>query len=172
VQKTLTFNDLSWLIVVYLFATLLKLLLKSFLDVKENYLLNKFDSYIDLQICKKLSELDPARFEDPEFQNLIAQLEGVKGSMQMQLGRFIGFVDAIFKFVTATIVVSATFPFFAPLIMFATIPSYITWERIRLKIWPYYLEKKSRLTRATQYVKIYYLAILHQRKQQSLIQGI
>ena len=152
-QKTLTFNDLSWIILVYLAATLLKQFLKSFLDVKENFLLNKFESYIDIQICKKLSELDPARFENPEFQNLIAQLEGVKGSMQMQLNRFTGFVDAIFKFVTATIVVSATFPLFAPFIMFATIPSYITWQRIRLKTWPYYLEKKSRLTRVTQYIK-------------------
>jgi len=41
-QKMLTFNDLSWIILVYLTATLLKQFLKSFLDVKENYLLNKF----------------------------------------------------------------------------------------------------------------------------------
>ncbi|MBL7036748.1 ABC transporter ATP-binding protein [Candidatus Microgenomates bacterium] len=152
-QNNVAFEKLSWIIFTYLIATLIKQSLKSFSDVKEAFLQVQMEGYIDLQISKKLTELDPATFENPEFQNLIAQLEGIKGSIQMHLIRFTNFIDAIFKFATATIVVSATFPLFAPLIILATIPSYLAWDRFRLKTWPYYVEKKSRLTRITQYVK-------------------
>ena len=152
-QNDVTFNKLSWIIFTYIIATLIKQSLKSFSDVKKAFLQVQMEGYIDIQISKKLTELDPATFEKPEFQNLIAQLEGIKGSIQMHLIRFTNFIDAIFKFVTATIVVSATFPFFAPLIILATIPSYIAWDKFRLKTWPYYVEKKSRLTRITQYIK-------------------
>lgn len=152
-SKTLTFSNISWIIGFYLLASVLKLGLKSFLDVKEAFLQIQMEGYIDLQISRKLTELDPATFENPEFQNLIAQLEGVKGTLQMYLGRFTGLIDAVFKFITAVIVVSVTFPLFAPLIIFATIPSYIVWERIRTKTWPYYVEKKAVVTRVTQYIK-------------------
>ncbi len=144
---------LSWIIFVYLTASLVKLILKSYLDVKEQYLQIQMESYIDLQISKKLTELDPATFENPQFQNLLAQLEGVKGSFQMQLMRFTGFIDAVFKFLTATIVVSLAFPYFAPIILIATIPSYMAWDRFRISTWPFYVEKRSLLTRVTQYIK-------------------
>lgn len=148
-----TFADISWIVISYIFATLLKVALRSFLDVKEAYLQTQQDGYIDLQISKKLTELDPATFEKPEFQDLIAQLEGVKGTLQMHLVRFTGLVDAVFKFATAAIVVSVTFPLFAPLIIIATIPSYIAFDRFRTKTWPFYVEKRSVVTRVTQYIK-------------------
>jgi ATP-binding cassette subfamily B protein len=152
-QINLGFQKFYWIIVAYLFASILKLALKSLVDVKSAYLQEKLGGYIDIQISKKLSELDPATFENPEFQNLIAQLEGVKGSLQMHLIRFTSLLDAAFKFVTATLVVSTTFPWFAPAILLATIPSYIAWDRFRIKTWPYYVEKRSVLTRITRYVK-------------------
>ena len=151
--KTLTFADIGWIVIFYLLASLLKLIFKSFLDVKEAYLQTQQDGYIDLQISKKLTELDPATFEKPEFQDLIAQLEGVKGTLQMHLVRFTGLIDAVFKFITAAIVVSVTFPSFAPLIIIATIPSYLAFDRFRTKTWPYYVEKRSIVTRVTQYIK-------------------
>lgn len=151
--KTLTFTDIGWIVVFYLLASFLKLIFKSFLDVKEAFLQTQQDGYIDLQISKKLSELDPATFEKPEFQDLIAQLEGIKGTLQMHLVRFTGLIDAVFKFITAVIVVSVIFPSFAPLIIIATIPSYLAFERFRTKTWPYYVEKRSIVTRVTQYIK-------------------
>lgn len=151
--QTTNFSSFSWVIVVYLLVSFIKLGLKSLLDVKEAFLQVQMEGYIDLQISKKLTELDPATFEDPEFQNLIAQLEGIKGTLQMHLVRFTSLIDAVFKFITATIVVSVTFPLFAPIILIATIPSYIAWDRFRVKTWPYYVEKKSLVTRVTQYIK-------------------
>ncbi|MFH1561295.1 MAG: ABC transporter ATP-binding protein [Patescibacteria group bacterium] len=151
--SVITFKNIAWVIIVYLLASILKFALKSFSDVKEAFLQVRMEGYIDLQISKKLTELDPATFENPEFQSLIAQLEGVKGTLQMHLLRFIGLLNAIFKFTTAAIVVSVTFPWFIPLIIIATIPSYLVWDRFRVKTWPYYVEKKSMVTRVTQYVK-------------------
>jgi len=151
--QNVNFSGFFWIIITYLLASFVKLGLKSLLDVKEAFLQVKLEGFIDLQISKKLTELDPATFENPEFQNLIAQLEGVKGTLQMHLIRFTSLINAVFKFLTAMIVVSATFPLFAPIILIATIPSYIAWDRFRIKTWPYYVEKKSFLTRVTQYIK-------------------
>ena len=151
--QTTNFSSFSWIIISYLLASFVKLGIKSLFDVKEAFLQVQMEGYIDLQISKKLTELDPATFENPEFQNLIAQLEGVKGTLQMHLIRFISLIDAAFKFITATIVVSVTFPLFAPIILIATIPLYIASDRFRVKTWPYYVEKRSLVTRVTQYIK-------------------
>lgn len=152
-QKNLTFADISWIVIVFVITSILKLALRSYLDIKEVFLQTQQDGYIDLQISKKLTELDPATFERPEFQDLLAQLEGVKGSLQMHLVRFTGLIDSVFKFVTAAIIVSAFFPLFAPIIIIATIPSYIAFDRARVKTWPYFVEKRAIVTRVTQYIK-------------------
>lgn len=151
--ENLTFSDIGWMIIVYLLASLVNLALKSFLDVKESFLQTQQDSFIDLQISKKLTELDPATFEKPEFQDLLAQLEGIKGTLQAHLLRFVALIDAVFKFITAAVILSFIFPLFAPIIIIATIPSYIAWDRFRVKTWPYYVEKRSTVTRVTQYIK-------------------
>src|SRR3989344_9233150 len=150
---TLPQTNILWIVVLYILATILKLGLKSFLDVREVYLQTEIEGYLDIQINKKLTELDPAKFEEPEFQNLIAQLEGMKGTLQAHLDRFTGLIDAVFKFVTATIVVSSTFPVFAPLIIIETIPSYIAWDKLRIATWPFFVEKRSKMIRVTQYIK-------------------
>lgn len=147
------FSDLAWIIVAYLVASFVKLALRSFSDVKGQFMQEQLGAYIDLQITKKLTVLDPATFENPEFQDLIAQLEGIKGSLQMHLIRFAGLIDAVFKFVTATAVLSVTFPLFAPVVLIATIPSYLIWDKYRQKTWPYYVEKRSIVVRVTEYIK-------------------
>ncbi len=153
VLQNISHPDILWIIIFYLLATVVKLALKSFIDVREVFLQAEIEGYLDILINKKLTELDPAKFENPEFQSLIAQLEGMKGTLQAHLDRFTGLVDAVFKFITATIVVSATFPIFAPLIIVATIPSYIAWDRLRVATWPFFVEKRTKMIRITQYIK-------------------
>lgn len=145
--------NLFWIAGVYVIATLVKLALKSFNDVNDVYIQEQLGAYIDLRISKKLTELDPATFENPEFQNLLAQLDGIKGTLQMQLQRIVSIFDAVIKFITAAIIVSLTFPWFPVVILLATIPSYIIWDRFRIKIWPFYVEKRSLMVRVTQYIK-------------------
>jgi len=145
--------NLYWIVLFYLVASVIKLTLKSITDVKETYMLFKFESYMDLQVSRKLTELDPATFENPSFQDLLAQMDGVTGVMQAHNMRFIGLINAVFKFVTAAIVVSVAFPLFAPIILVATIPIYIAYDRFRISTWPFYVEKRSLLTRVTQYIK-------------------
>lgn len=150
---TPSFLDLQWIILTYIVVSILKLALKSFSDVKGTFLQEHLGAYIDVQISKKLSELDPATFEKSEFQDVIAQLEGIKGSLQMHLIRFAGLIDATFKFITAAVVLSFTFPLFAPVVIIATIPSYLVWDRYRIKTWPFYVEKRSVVTRVSEYIK-------------------
>ena len=71
----------------------------------------------------------------------------------MNLERFTSFIDAVFKFLTAAVVVLATFPIFIPLMVLSVIPSYFVWVRFRAKTWPYYVEKRTLVIRITQYIK-------------------
>ena len=128
--QQVTFTDLSLIIIGYLIASVAKLTLKSLMDVKEAYLQIKFEGYIDLQISKKLTELDPATFENPEFQNLIAQLEGVKGTITVNVMRITAFIDSAFKFFTAAVIVSVAFPLFIPIMLIATIPSFFNTSNV------------------------------------------
>lgn len=152
-SSLLTLTQIGWIIVVYLVASVVKLIFASYGDAQQSYQEIKTDSYLDIKICRKLTELDPATFENSSFQSLIAQIDGVKGSLQAHLARFTSLIDAVAKFMTAAIVVSATFPLFAPLLLVASIPSFIVWEKIRKLTWPYYVEKRSLLVRVTQYIK-------------------
>jgi len=152
-NSSLSFHNFYWIIFIYLIASILKLGLNSLVDVRGAFSQEQLGAYIDIQISKKLTELDPATFENPEFQDLIAQLEGIKGSLQMHLIRFTYLIDAVIKFLMATAVVSITFPLFAPIVLIATIPSYIAWDRFRIKTWPFYVEKRSLVIRVTEYIK-------------------
>lgn len=151
--SNLTFSKILWLIFAYLAASLAKLILISYRDTQQSYQEIKTDSFLDLKINQKLAELDPATFENPGFQSLIAQIDGIKGSLQAHLARFIGLINAVSKFVVATVVVSATFPIFAPLLLLASVPSFLVWNQIRKHTWPFYVEKRSLLVRVTLYIK-------------------
>lgn len=151
--SNLDLSKIAWIIIVYLISSIIKLFLVSYQNSQQSYQEIKTDSFLDLKIGEKLAELDPATFENPSFQSLIAQIDGIKGSLQAHLNRFTGLLDAIVKFITATVVVSATFPLFAPLLLLASVPSFIAWRRFRKSTWPYYVEKRSLLVRVTQYIK-------------------
>lgn len=152
-QKNLSFNDFLWLILSYLAAMLLRIVLKTYLDAKEVAMLSRLQDYIELKIDTKLTELDPAVFEDAAFQDLLAQMDIVRGSMSPFLDRFIGLADAVFKFITASFVVGFKFPIFISVILISTIPSFIVMNNFREKIWPFFVEERSKLTRFLYYIK-------------------
>ena len=152
-NHNLSLINLTWIIVGYLLSSLAKLLLASYKDAQQSYQEIKTDSFLDLKINTKLTELDPATFEDPSFQSLLAQIDGIKGTLQAYLARFTGLIDATVKFIVATVFLATTFPLFAPILLVASIPSFIAWNRFRNYTWPYYVEKRSLLVRVTQYIK-------------------
>lgn len=149
----ITLPQISWIIGTYLAGAIAKLTLSTYIDAKQSYQEIKTDSYLDLKINQKLTELDPATFENPEFQGLISQMDSVKGSFQAHLDRFVALINFTVQFATAAIVVSTTFPIFIPIILLASIPSFIAWDKFRKVTWPYYVEKRTQLTRIIQYIK-------------------
>jgi ABC-type multidrug transport system fused ATPase/permease subunit len=152
-SQLIGFFTITWLIVGFLISSLIRMILTSFLDTQQIVLEIKMDNFIDLQINKKLTQLDPATFENSEFQNLLAQMEGVKGTIGANIMRIIGFIDSIFKLVAAIMIVITVFPLFVPLILFSTIPSYFVLDNYRHKVWTYFVEERSLLVRISQYIK-------------------
>lgn len=152
-NRSLVFKDLTWMIVVYLVASVIRLYLVNFLQTKD--LLNSFNlnDYLALQFDKKMSQLDPAVFERPEFQNLIIQMIDVQHNIDGFVERFVGLIDATFKATTATVILLAAFPIFIPIIAIATIPSLFALNNFRDKIYPYIYEKRSHMGRVFGYIK-------------------
>jgi ABC-type multidrug transport system fused ATPase/permease subunit len=152
-KRTLVYTDLFLLIVIFLISSLTRMIITSFLDTQQVLLDIRLDNFIELQIDKKLTQLDPATFENAEFQNLLAQIQGVKDTLGANLMRITGFVDSVFKFITATIVVVAAFPIFIPIMLIATIPSFFSMHKYRNKVWKFFVEEQSLLIRISQYIK-------------------
>jgi len=149
----LTIYDLTSLIVVFIISTLILMIITSYLETQSVLLDTRMDNYIDLQIQKKLTQLDPATFESSEFQNLLSQLEGVKGTIGVNIMRITAFIDSVFKLISASIVVSITFPLFVPLMFIAVIPSFFSLDQYRKKMWKYFVEERSLLVRVSQYIR-------------------
>ena len=152
-HASLTMVNLTGLIVVFIVSTLILMVITSFLETQTVPLETRMDNYIDLQIQRKLTQLDPATFENSEFQNLLLQMEGVKGTIGVNVMRITAFIDSVFKLVTASIVVSVTFPLFVPLMLISVIPSFFALDRYRVNVWKYFVEERSLLTRVSQYIK-------------------
>ncbi|MCX6730251.1 MAG: ABC transporter ATP-binding protein [Candidatus Roizmanbacteria bacterium] len=152
-HTVLTIADLTGLIGVFILSTLILMVITSYLETQSVLLDTRMDNYIDLQIQKKLTQLDPATFENSEFQNLLSQLEGVKGTIGVNVMRITAFIDSIFKLITASIVVSMTFPLFVPFMLLAVIPSFFSLDDYRNKVWKYFVEERSLLVRVSQYIK-------------------
>lgn len=152
-KTTLTMFDLTGLIIIFIISSLILMVITSYLETQSVLLDTRMDNYIELQIQKKLTQLDPATFENSEFQNLLSQLEGVKGTIGANIMRITAFIDSIFKLVTASLVVFITFPLFVPLMFIAVIPSFFSLDRYRNKVWKYFVEERSLLVRVSQYIK-------------------
>lgn len=152
-RQMLTFADLTGLIVIFILSSIFFSIITSYLETQSVLLDTRMDNYLDQQIIKKLTQLDPATFESSEFQNLLAQMEGVKGTLTVNVMRITAFIDSAFKFVTAAIIVSVAFPLFVPIMLIATIPSFFSLDQYRQKVWKYFVEERSILVRASQYIK-------------------
>jgi ATP-binding cassette subfamily B protein len=152
-DQPLTISQLSGLIGAFIFASLLRVIEGAFLDTQEVFFEIRMANYINLQVDKKLTQLDPATFENSEFQNLLAQMTGVNDTIGANLLRITGLIDSIFKFVTATVVVIIAFPIFVPIMLLATIPSFISMSKYRKKVWKFFTEEQSLLMRVSQYVR-------------------
>ncbi len=151
--RHLTFNDLGWMIAAYLIASIVRLYLVNFLQTKDLVFAYNLNTYLELQVDKKLSSLDPAIFERPEFQSLIVQMDDVNHNIDDFIIRFIGLIDAAFKATTATIILLPAFPFFVPLIFIASVPSLFALNNFRGQIYPYIYEKRSQMWRVMHYIK-------------------
>src|SRR4030042_4425903 len=149
----LIISQLSGLIIVFIISSFLRLIESSFLDTQQVFFEIKMANYINLQVDKKLTQLDPATFENSEFQNLLAQMVGVNDTIGANLLRITGFIDSILIFITATVVLVFAFPIFIPIILIATIPSFIAMSKYRIKVWRFFVEEQSLLIRVSQYIR-------------------
>jgi len=146
-------SHLSWMFTFFVASSLIKIILSNFHGTRGAVLDFNTANYIDLAVYRKLATLDPAVFENPDFQKILAQMDGIKGGMGSYYLRIVAVIDSLFKFATGTIVVSTAFPLFAPLIALATLPSFLALNQYRNKLWPYFSSKYAILQRLSQYIK-------------------
>ena len=151
--RHLSFSDISWMVVVYLIARVLKIFIYYVAVIRGPGYEFSFNDYIELQLDQKLNKLDPAVFESTKFQTLLAQMNGVKGSMNSYLVRMTTFINVAAQFVTAAFVVSTKFPIFVPIILLSTIPLYLSLDKHRDDIWPYMSKERGLLERLFQYIR-------------------
>ena len=153
IGKQLSFTDISWMIVAYLTASLLKVFIHYIALIRGPGYEFAFNDYIEFQLNQKLNKLDPAVFESTKFQTLLAQMNGVKGSMGSYLERMITVGNMAVQFITATLVVSTKFPVFVPIIVFSTIPLYLSLDKYRDDTWPFMSKERGLLERLFQYIR-------------------
>ena len=151
--KHLTFSDITSLVAFYLAASILKLLIYFISVIRGAGYEFSFGDYIELQIDKKLSELDPAVFESTKFQNLLAQMNGVKGSMFSYCDRMLRLISSFTQLITAIVVVSTKFPIFVPIIIASIIPLFLSLNKHRDDIWVYMSKERGLLERLLQYIR-------------------
>lgn len=152
-HQQLFLSDILLFAVVYIILAILNVILTSHASLQRYLFDAKFETYLDGLILQKLTTLDPATFEKSSFQELLAQIEGTRGTMSAQIDRIIGFINAIVKVLTAVIVLLPIFPIFIPLIAISVIPSYYFGNVSRKKLWPFFSTKRTTVLRITEYVK-------------------
>lgn len=151
--KHLSFSDISWMITAYLTASVIKILIHYSALIRGPGYEFAFNDYIELQLDQKLNQLDPAVFESTKFQTLLAQMNGVKGSMNSYLVRMTTLINMAIQFITATFVVSTKFPVFVPIIVLSTIPLYLSLDKYRDDTWPFMSKERGLLERLFQYIR-------------------
>jgi len=152
--RHLSFSDITWIVSVYLAASIFKVLIWSVSIIRGPGYEFAFNDYIELQIDQKLNKLDPAVFESTKFQNLLAQMNGVKGSMASYLIRMLGLISSMVMLITAVLMVSTKFPIFVPIIILATVPSFMALSKYRDNTWQYMSLERGILERLFQYIRI------------------
>ncbi len=153
IGKLLAFSDISWMIIVYLVASVIKIVIHYIAVIRGPGYEFAFNDYIELQLNQKLNQLDPAVFESTKFQTLLAQMNGVKGSMSSYLIRMTTLMNMTIQFITATLVVSTKFLIFVPIIIVSTIPLYLSLDKYRDDTWPFMSKERGLLERLFQYIR-------------------
>ena len=155
-NQSLTFSDIQWLVVAYLVATVFKIVLRSYdVTLGSGFQSRKIDNYLEREIAQKLTTLDPAVFEDPKFQTLLAQMTDVKFNIKNHIAKFALFVESATKVTIAILVLLPTFPIFIPIVMAFTIPSLFAYNNNRKVVLPFNNEKKGSLVRIVRLKKEY-----------------
>ena len=152
-HQQLFLSDILPIAIAYIIFAVLNVILTSHASLQRYLFDAQFETYLDGLILKKLTTLDPATFEKSSFQELLAQIEGTRGTMSAQIDRIIGFINAIVKVLTAIIVLLPIFPIFIPLIAISVIPAYYFGNVSRKKLWPFFSTKRTAVLRITEYVK-------------------
>ncbi len=150
---SLQISDLKSLIIIYVLGLVLNRILININQTRDMIFDYRLQDLIEMTIVRKLSTLDPATFEDPKFQELLAQIGLVRYNINEFIQRFIFMINAIVMFVTATIVVSVTFPIFVPVILISSLPIYFALQNYRKNIYPFLLEERPRMARISEYLK-------------------
>lgn len=149
----LSFSNITWIICTYLAANIIKVLISALVIVRGPSYEFAFNDYIELQIDQKLNTLDPAVFESTQFQNTLAQMNGVKVAMGSYLERMLDLIGSAVMLITAILVVSTKFPIFIPIIILSTIPSFLSLNKYRDDLWQYMSTERGILERLYQYIR-------------------
>ncbi len=151
-NKNLQVNDLIVPILIYITAALLNRTLINLLNTRDLVFDYRLQDFIEQMNIKKLSTLDPATFENPNFQELLAQIEMIRYNMNEFIARFIGMLNAFVMFITAMLVIGLVFPLFIPAILLSSIPIYLALQNYRRIIYPFLLEERPKSVRFQKYL--------------------
>lgn len=152
--RHVTFSNVSWMAEIYIVATLLQGIIFWLAHISGARLEFALNDYLEFQINKKLNQLDPAVFENTKFQNLFAQMDGVRGSMSSYLERMVNFLISLVAAVTASIVIFPRFPFFLPIIFIASVPVLIASNKLRDNTWQFMSSERGVLDRLFSYIRV------------------
>ncbi len=151
-RRGLQVTDLTIPIIIYILAALLNRILINLLQTRDLVFGYRMQDYIERISINKLATLDPATFENPKFQDLLAQIEMIRYNMNEFIDRFIGMLNALVMFITGIIVVGKIFPLFVPAILLSSLPLFLALQNYRKSIYPFLLEERPKTVRIQKYL--------------------
>lgn len=151
--QQLSFSSIAWIIYFWIAANIFKVLITVLGLIRGADFEFATNDYIDFEINKKLNTLDPAVFESTKFQNLLAQMEGAKGAMTTSVARTSYFLSDFVMLITAIIVISTKFPIFIPIIIFAAIPAFLSFNKLRDETYIFMSSERGVVVRVFQYIR-------------------
>ncbi|MFS8159291.1 MAG: ABC transporter ATP-binding protein [Candidatus Roizmanbacteria bacterium] len=151
--QNLDVSDFFWIIATYLIAYIIRVSLDVYITSKQYLYDIQLGNYIEVEIDKKLTQLDPATFESSSFQDLFAQIQGIDAALTNFLMGIISIIDAAFKIITAILVLMTGFPLFIPIILISVIPQYFVGNKMREAIWPFFGLARAPLIRVSEYIR-------------------
>ena len=152
-HQHITLLSIAWMAEIYIAATIIQGILFWLASINGARLEFALNDYLEFQINKKLNTLDPAVFENTKFQNLLAQMDGAKGSMSSYLVRMVNFIISASILISSSVVIASKFPIFIPIVIAANIPSFIASSRFRDNVWSYVGTQRGIVERLFTYIR-------------------